>query len=105
MYPLPSLAATLVAREVIHLATAQALADWQRRAEPTACPAASASLARIVELLPTLPRRPELASVAVDRLIEELVTDIRQYVIADLRHPLCRARLQVYAERFAAVSA
>ncbi|WP_157505491.1 hypothetical protein [Geminicoccus roseus] len=103
MFPLPSLAAALVAREAIHLATAQFLADWQLRAEATACPAASASLAKIVDLLPTLPRRPELASVAVDRLIAALITDIRQHVIADLRHPLCRARLQVYAERFAAL--
>jgi hypothetical protein len=105
MYPLPSLAAALVAREAVHLATAQYLADWQLRAETAACPAANASLARIVELLPTLPRRPELTSVAADRLIDELITDIRQHVIADLRHPLCRARLQVYAERFAALAA
>jgi len=100
MYRLPSLPAVLYEREIIHLATAQHLAEWQRRAEQDACPEASRQLDAIVGYLRVLPRNTTQRLV-IDRLVDELVTDIRQRVISDLRHPIAQQRLQTYAERLA----
>ncbi len=104
MYPLPSLSALLFERKIIHLATAQHLAEWQRPAEQDACPEVVRHLDAIVGYLRTLPRNTTQRLV-IDRLADELVTDIREYVINDPRHPIARLRPQTYAERLERLAA
>jgi len=91
MYPLPSLSAVLFEREIIHLATAQFLADWQRRAEQVACPKAIRHLDAIIGYLRVLPRNTTQRLV-IGRLVDKLPADIRQYVISDLRQPIAGPR-------------
>jgi hypothetical protein len=95
---LPSLPAVLVEKQIIHVATAQFLSEWQAWAEREAFPEAAAHLATIVEHIRALPR-DEPVYHAVDRVVDELVTDIRHRMILDLRHKVSRLRLQVYAEQ------
>ncbi|HEX2526894.1 MAG TPA: hypothetical protein VHL31_11450 [Geminicoccus sp.] len=105
MDPLPSLPAILVERQAIHPATAALLSSWQRRAEQDACPETCALLAAIVGCLRELPKAPHTANVTAVHVIDDLISDIREQVISDLRPQLSRLRLQVYAERLGKLAA
>ncbi|HEX2528784.1 MAG TPA: hypothetical protein VHL31_21140 [Geminicoccus sp.] len=99
MDALPSLSTVLIERQAVHPATAQFLADWQQRAEQDACPKARACLSHIVGSLLRLPSIPHPANVAATHLIDDLIAEIRQFVIADLRQPRSHSHLEMYAKR------
>jgi hypothetical protein len=77
MYPFLSLPAVLIEKQIIHVATAQFLSAWQTHAEQEACPILSQHLATIVEQIRVLPRG-QFVRFGVDRIVEDLTTDIRQ---------------------------
>ncbi len=100
MYRLPSLPALLVEKEIIDVRTAQFLSEWQSQIDRDACPIAIQHLAAIVEHIRVLPR-DQLVRYTADRILDELIADIRHRQILDLRYNVSHLRLQDYAERLA----
>jgi hypothetical protein len=101
MHELPSLPALLVERQVVHPATAQLLAEWQRRAERDGCPHTHTCLANIVDQLRRLPNPPHLANIAAMHVIDDLVADIRQFMLVDPQTPRARSHLEMCSRRLA----